>query len=54
MKQPLVVVNKAGGAGGEGFLDVKGSAGNHYSWLLLSPICSQLRSGPAFHSVTRI
>jgi putative tricarboxylic transport membrane protein len=28
MKQPMVVINKAGGAGGEGFLDVKGSAGN--------------------------
>jgi putative tricarboxylic transport membrane protein len=28
MKQPLVVVNKSGGAGGEGFLDIKGSAGN--------------------------
>jgi putative tricarboxylic transport membrane protein len=26
MKQPLVVVNKSGGAGAEGFLDVKGSA----------------------------
>ena len=28
MKQPLVVVNKAGGAGGEGFLDMKSSKGN--------------------------
>jgi putative tricarboxylic transport membrane protein len=28
MKQPMVVVNKAGGAGGEGFLDVKNSKGN--------------------------
>ena len=28
MKQPIVVVNKAGGAGAEGFLDVKGDAGN--------------------------
>jgi putative tricarboxylic transport membrane protein len=28
MKQPLVVVNKSGGAGGEGFLDVKTSGGN--------------------------
>ena len=26
MKQPMVVINKAGGAGGEGFLDVKASA----------------------------
>jgi len=28
MDQSLVVINKAGGAGAEGFLDVKGSAGN--------------------------
>ncbi len=28
MKQPLVVINKAGGAGGEGFLDLKASTGN--------------------------
>ena len=28
MKQPLVVVNKAGGAGAEGFLDVKGAKGD--------------------------
>jgi putative tricarboxylic transport membrane protein len=28
MKQPLVVVNKSGGAGGEGFLDIKTSANN--------------------------
>jgi putative tricarboxylic transport membrane protein len=28
MKQPLVVVNKSGGAGGEGFLDVKMAANN--------------------------
>src|ERR687883_1593538 len=28
MPQPLVVINKAGGAGAEGFLDVKGSARN--------------------------
>ncbi len=28
MKQPLVVINKAGGAGGEGFLDVKSSRNN--------------------------
>jgi tripartite-type tricarboxylate transporter receptor subunit TctC len=28
MKQPMVVVNKSGGAGGEGFLDVKGSKGD--------------------------
>ena len=28
MKQPLVVVNKAGGAGGEGFLEMKANKGN--------------------------
>src|SRR3954447_11966998 len=28
MKQPLVVINKSGGAGGEGFLDLKASANN--------------------------
>src|SRR5690348_4192090 len=28
MKQPMVVVNKSGGAGAEGFLDVKGSKGD--------------------------
>jgi putative tricarboxylic transport membrane protein len=28
MKQPLIVVNKSGGAGGEGFLDMKQSKGN--------------------------
>lgn len=28
MKQPMVVINKSGGAGGEGFLDLKTSAGN--------------------------
>ncbi len=28
MKQPMVVINKSGGAGGEGFLDVKGARGN--------------------------
>lgn len=28
MKQPLIVINKSGGAGGEGFLDMKASQGN--------------------------
>jgi putative tricarboxylic transport membrane protein len=28
MKQPMVVINKSGGAGGEGFLDVKASVNN--------------------------
>lgn len=34
MKQPIVVVNKAGGAGGEGFLDLKGSAGNPHKLVI--------------------
>jgi putative tricarboxylic transport membrane protein len=34
MKQPLVVINKSGGAGGEGFLDVKGSAGNPHKIII--------------------
>jgi putative tricarboxylic transport membrane protein len=34
MKQPLVVINKAGGAGGEGFLDVKGSANNPHKLVI--------------------
>ncbi|ABD87412.1 Bug family tripartite tricarboxylate transporter substrate binding protein [Rhodopseudomonas palustris] len=34
MKQPLVVVNKSGGAGGEGFLDVKSAAGNPHKIII--------------------
>jgi tripartite-type tricarboxylate transporter receptor subunit TctC len=34
MKQPMVVINKAGGAGGEGFLDVKGSKGNPHKLII--------------------
>src|ERR1700740_2503542 len=34
MKQPLVVINKAGGAGGEGFLDVKGSQNNPHKVII--------------------
>jgi len=34
MKQPLVVINKSGGAGGEGFLDVKGSANNPHKIII--------------------
>jgi putative tricarboxylic transport membrane protein len=33
-KQPVVVINKAGGAGGEGFLDVKNSAGNDHKLII--------------------
>jgi putative tricarboxylic transport membrane protein len=34
MKQPMVVINKSGGAGGEGFLDVKSSAGNPHKIII--------------------
>jgi putative tricarboxylic transport membrane protein len=34
MKQPLVVVNKAGGAGAEGFLDVKNSKGDAHKIII--------------------
>ena len=34
MKQPMVVINKSGGAGGEGFLDVKGSSGNPHKIII--------------------
>ncbi len=34
MKQPLVVINKSGGAGGEGFLDVKASANNPHKIII--------------------
>ncbi|MEJ1159607.1 Bug family tripartite tricarboxylate transporter substrate binding protein [Prosthecomicrobium sp. N25] len=34
MSQPLVVINKAGGAGAEGFLDVKAAAGNPHKIII--------------------
>jgi putative tricarboxylic transport membrane protein len=34
MKQNMVVVNKAGGAGGEGFLDIKNSKGNPHKLVI--------------------
>ena len=34
MKQSLVVINKSGGAGGEGFLDVKGARGNPHKLVI--------------------
>jgi len=34
MSQPLIVVNKAGGAGAEGFLDVKGAKGDPYKIII--------------------
>jgi putative tricarboxylic transport membrane protein len=34
MKQPLIVVNKSGGAGAEGFLDVKGAKGDPHKIII--------------------
>src|SRR5262245_23396468 len=34
MKQPLIVVNKSGGAGAEGFLDVKESKGDPHKLII--------------------
>jgi tripartite-type tricarboxylate transporter receptor subunit TctC len=34
MKQSMVVINKSGGAGGEGFLDVKGANGNPHKLVI--------------------
>src|SRR5690242_21642783 len=34
MKQPLVVINKSGGAGGEGFLDVKAAQNNPHKIII--------------------
>jgi putative tricarboxylic transport membrane protein len=34
MKSPMVVINKSGGAGGEGFLDVKNSKGNPHKIII--------------------
>ena len=33
-KQPVVVVNKSGGAGGEGFLDAKNARGNDHKLII--------------------
>src|SRR4029453_3573500 len=34
MEQSMVVINKSGGAGGEGFLDVKGSRNNPHKLVI--------------------
>ena len=54
MKQPMVVINKAGGAGGEGFLDVKSCArqsaqARHHA---VEPVHHAARR-PAFRSAGR-
>jgi putative tricarboxylic transport membrane protein len=43
MKQPMVVLNKGGGAGAEGFLEVKGATGNPHKSSSRSPTCSPRR-----------
>ena len=53
MKQSMVVINKAGGAGGEGFLDVKGARAIRTSWSSRCRTCSPRRSAPAFRSTGR-
>ncbi len=47
MKQPMVVVNKAGGAGAEGFLDVKSSAGNPHKLVITLSNLFTTPSAPA-------
>jgi len=51
MKQPIIVVNKSGGAGAEGFLDVKGDKGNpHKIVITLSNLfTTQLATGVPFN-----
>jgi len=51
MKQPMVVVNKGGGAGAEGFLEVKGAAGDpHYLIITLSNLfTTPLATGVPFN-----
>jgi putative tricarboxylic transport membrane protein len=51
MRQPLVVVNKAGGAGAEGFLEAKGARGNpHLLVITLSNLfTTPLASGVPFN-----
>src|ERR1700752_2940830 len=51
MKQPLVVVNKGGGAGAEGFLEIKGSKGDpHKIIITLSNLfTTPLASGVPFN-----
>ena len=53
MKQPMVVINKAGGAGGEGFLDVKASRGNPHKIIITLSNLLRRRWPPAFRSTGR-
>jgi len=49
--QPLIVINKSGGAGAEGFMDVKGKKGNpHVVIITLSNLfCTPLATGVPFN-----
>ena len=49
--QPLIIINKSGGAGAEGFMDVKGKKGNtHVVIITLSNLfCTPLATGVPFN-----
>ncbi|HUG24424.1 tripartite tricarboxylate transporter substrate-binding protein, partial [Piscinibacter sp.] len=51
MKESLVVINKSGGAGAEGFLDIKGASGNpHKIVITLSNLfTTPMATGVPFH-----
>ncbi|MEO7404070.1 MAG: hypothetical protein ABIU95_10415 [Burkholderiales bacterium] len=51
MKQPMIVVNKGGGAGAEGFLDLKGSKGDAHKIVitLSSLFTTPIATGIPFH-----
>ncbi len=55
MKESMVVINKSGGAGAEGFLDVKGAKGDPHRTRSSSrcPTCSPPRWRPACPSTGR-
>jgi len=54
MKAPLVVINKSGGAGAEGFLDVKAPRATRTRLSSRSPTCSLRRLRPVCRSTGRI
>ena len=53
MEQPIVVINKSGGAGAEGFLDVKDAGATRTRSSSRSRTCSPRRSRPACRSAGR-
>ena len=52
-KQPIIAVNKGGGAGAEGFLEVKNSASIRTRSLLRCPTCLRPHSRRVFPSIGR-